>query len=179
MTHQIFPESETGHVTLDDQPLVRGIFVPADVSRWGEAMRSSAKHIWIKVSGKDTMGEWSAWESLVPGRFGVPLHFHIKQDEWFWVLSGEIVFEVGDERFRLTAGTSLFCPRKVPHRWKSVVDSVSRLLILAQPTGRLEEFFERFEQLTPDQVQDAGQISALFAECEMEVVGPPLQDSVM
>jgi len=113
-----------------------------------------------------------AAESLVPGGFGVPLHLHIKQDEWFRVLS------VGGERFRLAPCTSLFCPRKIPHRWKSVVDSVSRLLMLAQPAGRLEEFFERFAQFTPDQVRDVGQISAFFAECEMEVVGPPLEDSV-
>ena len=110
MTHQTFPEPEAGHLTLDDQPLARAILVPADVSRRGEAMWPTAEHVWIKVSGKDTAGAWSAWESLAPGGFGVPLHLHIKQDEWFWVLSGEVLFEVGGERFRLTPGTSLFCP---------------------------------------------------------------------
>lgn len=179
MTHQTFPEPEEGRLTLDNQPPMRAIFVPADVSRWGEAMRSSGQHLWTKMSGKDTAGAWSTWESLVPAGFGVPLHVHFKQDEWFWVLSGEVLFEVGGERFRLTPGTSLFCPRRVPHRWKNVVDSVSRLLILAQPTGRLEEFFDRFAKLTPDQMRDAGRLSALFAECEMEIVGPPLEGSAM
>ncbi len=72
----------------------RGFVVPADVSRRGEAMHTSAEHVWVKVSQQDTGGAWSLFESRVPAGFGVPLHLHHGQEEWFWVLQGEFDFEV-------------------------------------------------------------------------------------
>jgi quercetin dioxygenase-like cupin family protein len=163
------------HPSTNDGPLTRAVFASADVNRWGEAMRPSAEKVWTKVSGKDTAGAWSAFESLAPAGFGVPLHLHPSQEEWFWVLSGELLFEVGGERYHLTPGSSLLAPRKIPHRWKNTTESVARFLIVAQPTGGLEEFFDEFALLTAEQLQDFGLINALFARCEMEVVGPPLE----
>lgn len=82
---------------IPNVPLTRAIVVSADVSRWGEAMSTSAERVWTKVSQKDTSGAWSMFESLVPSGFGVPLHKHHDQEEWFWVLRGQFLFEVGGE----------------------------------------------------------------------------------
>ena len=153
---------------------LRAIVVPADVSRWGEAMTTSAEHVWTKVSQKDTAGAWSMFESLVPAGFGVPLHKHHGQEEWFWILSGTFVFEVGCEINQLEAGMSLLAPRQVQHRWMKTVESNGRMLILTQPTDGMETFFERFAVLSPDQLRDIPFLSGLFAECGMEVLGPPL-----
>lgn len=38
----------------------------------------------------------------------------------------------------------------------------------------MEDFFDRFAQLSPEQLQDFGYPARLFAECGMAVVGPPL-----
>jgi mannose-6-phosphate isomerase-like protein (cupin superfamily) len=66
---------------------------------------------------------------------GPPKHYHEAQDEWFYCLAGEYLFEVGDERFRLAAGESALAPRRVPHaflvrvacwlasRWRDVWNS--------------------------------------------------------
>jgi len=158
--------------------LSRAIVVSADVSRWGEAMKTSAEHVWTKVSQKDTAGAWSMFESLVPAGFGVPLHKHHSQEEWFWILQGEFLFEVGGETHRLSPGMSLLAPRQVPHRWKKVADSDGRMLILVQPSSGMEDFFERFALLSREQLQDVAFVNGMFAKCGMEVLGPPLDDAI-
>jgi quercetin dioxygenase-like cupin family protein len=85
------------------------------------------------------------------------------------------LFEVGGERYHLTPSSSLLAPRKIPHRWKNTTESVTRFLIVAQPTGGLEEFFDELALLTAEQWEDFGLIKALFARYETEVVGPPLE----
>ncbi len=156
------------------QMVDRGFVVPADVSRWGDAMFTSAEHVWTKVSQRDTSGAWSLFESRVPAGFGVPLHFHHEQEEWFWVLQGEFDFEVGGVSHRLGAGASQFAPRQVPHRWRKTGEGPGALLILVQPSAGTETFFDRFAQLSPAELQDFAMIGDLFRECGMEVIGPPL-----
>ena len=155
----------------------RVMMVGAEVNRWGEATRTSPDHIWTKVSRKDTDDAWSMFESRVPSGLAVPLHSHNDQEEWFWVLDGNFLFEVGGEVFRLTPGMSLLAPRQIPHRWKKLNDSDGRLLILVQPAGSLEDFFDRFAELSDEQQQNAPLLRAMFAECGMELLGPPLDDS--
>jgi quercetin dioxygenase-like cupin family protein len=139
--------------------------------------RVSADQVWTKVSGKDTADAWSMFESRVPSGLAVPLHQHHSQEEWFWVLKGDFMFEVGGEIYRLTPGMSLLAPRQVPHRWKKSNESDGRLLILVQPAGGMEGFFERFAQMSPEQRQNIELLKQLFAACEMELLGPPFDDS--
>ncbi|UOQ70548.1 cupin domain-containing protein [Hymenobacter cellulosilyticus] len=75
----------------------------------------------VKVSGKDTNGDLAIFEqtSVSQGR-GTPLHVHPGQDEVFTVLEGEYAFRVGDDRYRLKTGDSIFLPRQVPHAWTQV-----------------------------------------------------------
>jgi mannose-6-phosphate isomerase-like protein (cupin superfamily) len=52
----------------------------------------------IKISGKDTNNELAVFEQsgLTP-HGGPPLHIHIDQDEWFFVIEGEYLFQCGDD----------------------------------------------------------------------------------
>jgi len=159
-------------------PLRRAIVVASGVSRWGAPTTTSAERVWTKVSQEDTAGQWSMFESLVPAGFGVPLHRHFDQEEWFWILEGHFIFEVAGEMHRLGPGTCLLAPRQMPHRWKKTGEADGRMLILVQPSSGMELFFDRFARLTPDQLQDPAFVNVLFAECNMEVMGPPLDDSV-
>jgi quercetin dioxygenase-like cupin family protein len=157
--------------------LTEAVVVDSDTDRWGHRMRTSAYEVWTKVSRKDTNGHWSLFESLVPSGLAVPLHLHWDQEEWFWVVDGTFVFEVGGHTYRLSPGTSLLAPRQVPHRWKKTNDRDGRLLILVQPAERLEEFFARMAELSVEQRQDGAVWESLYADCGMELLGPPLQDS--
>jgi quercetin dioxygenase-like cupin family protein len=47
---------------------------------------------------------------------GVPRHTHTREDEVYYVLSGELQIIVGDEVFILREGDSLVAPRSIPHQ---------------------------------------------------------------
>lgn len=126
----------------------------------------------IKVSGKDTDGSFFAFEHAKMSKGGPPRHFHYEQDEWFYAMEGEFEIEVGDEKFVLRPGDSLFAPRMVPHAWAYVGDKLGTLLLAVQPAGSLEEFFMKSCAMThPPTPQESEQ---LFAAHGMKVVGPPL-----
>jgi quercetin dioxygenase-like cupin family protein len=45
---------------------------------------------------------------------------HFDQDEWIYVIDGELEFQIGDKRLRAGAGESVFLPRNVTHGWACV-----------------------------------------------------------
>ena len=70
---------------------------------------------------------------------------HANEDELFYVLEGEHVFEVGDEEFHAGPGGLVFAPRGVPHSQRRLVPGEGRLLILTAPGG-LEGFFRELAE---------------------------------
>ncbi|HEU0111622.1 MAG TPA: cupin domain-containing protein [Flavisolibacter sp.] len=166
-------------LTSSTTPEVKGsraqkaIYVPNGKNRFQENLM-----IWgvipleIKVSSKDTDGSLFLFEHANMGKGGPPRHFHYEQDEWFFAREGEFKFEVGDEKFTLRPGDSLFAPRMIPHVWAYVGDQPGTLLLAVQPAGSLEEFFMKSCKMTrPPTPQEAEQ---QFAAHGMKVVGPPL-----
>lgn len=129
------------------------------------------KPIDFKVSSEDSGGGLFVVEngSSQPG--GPPRHLHHDQEEWFYVLAGEYVIEVGESAYHLFPGDSILAPRGVPHGWASLVEN-GRILVVFQPAGQMEAFFEATSQL--DILPSPERVAALFAAHGMQVVGPPL-----
>ena len=127
----------------------------------------------VKVSGSDTDGALAIFEqtSLSQGR-GTPLHLHNSQDENFYVIEGEYYFRLGDEKFHLTKGESIFLPRKIPHAWTQVSER-GKMMVVLQPAGKLEDFFVAMASL--DHEPNQQQIAKIFLDNDMQVVGPPLK----
>jgi quercetin dioxygenase-like cupin family protein len=127
----------------------------------------------VKVSGSDTKGDLAIFEqtSLSQGR-GTPLHIHKSQDEIFYVLEGAYYFQVGDEKFHLTVGDSIFLPRKVPHAWTQK-SQTGKMTVTVQPAGKLEDFFLTMSGL--DHEPTNNEIEKIFADNDMKIVGPPLK----
>ncbi len=127
----------------------------------------------VKISGVDTNGDLAIFEqtSLSQGR-GTPLHVHHLQDEIFYVMEGAYYFQVGEEKFNLVAGDSIFLPRTVPHAWTQVSEK-GRMTVTLQPAGKLEDFFVTMAAL--DHEPTAAEIAKIFADNDMQVMGPPLK----
>jgi quercetin dioxygenase-like cupin family protein len=127
----------------------------------------------LKVSGSDTDGGMAIFEqtSLSQGK-GTPLHIHNSQDEVFYVIEGSYYFQVGDEKFKLTTGDSVFLPRRVPHAWTQVSER-GKMTVIVQPAGKLENFFVTMEALDHEPSQK--EIAKIFSDNDMQVVGPPLK----
>ncbi len=137
--------------------------------RFGESHSRGFSTILFKVASRDTGGGLFIIEhaNLVTG--GPPLHLHLYQDEWFYVMEGEVAFQVGDSRKRLRAGESVLGPRNIPHAFSSVGEKPGRMLIAFTPAGKMEEFF-RATAIPSLPAFDA----EMFRRYDMRLVGPPL-----
>src|SRR5881398_3016682 len=69
----------------------------------------------VKISGAATNGDYGLVEVTVRKGEGSPWHVHHEEDEWFYVLEGEMSVWVADTRHTLTAGSFAFGPKGVPH----------------------------------------------------------------
>jgi quercetin dioxygenase-like cupin family protein len=127
----------------------------------------------VKISGSDTDGDLAIFEqtSLSQGK-GTPLHIHPNQDEIFYVIEGAYYFKVGDEKFNLTKGDSIFLPRKVPHAWTQISEN-GKMIVTVQPAGKLEDFFITVAAL--DHEPTPKEMEKIFTDSDMQVVGPPLK----
>ncbi len=146
-----------------------GVKVGPDEDRFGKARAIGFNSTTFKVATGDTQGALFVMEqhSRKPG--GPPLHLHHGQDEFWYVVAGEYVFQIGSARFRAVAGDCLLGPRGVPHAYAFVGAPDGRLLIGFTPAARIQEYFER-PRRPGAYVADA----ALYHEYGMELLGPPL-----
>ena len=97
----------------------------------------------VCLSGTDTGGAYCLLEvSIAPG-ISVPRHTHTREDEAYFVLSGELEVIVGDEAFILRQGDSLMAPRGISHQLRNSGDVENHYLLVFSPSG-----FEEFLRLT-------------------------------
>ena len=92
------------------------------------------------VTGEETGGQYAMFEATVPPGGGPPPHLHRKEDETFYVLEGEITFQVGEDRITAPAGSFVNMPIGQPHAFKNESDQTAKMIITYAPAG-LEEFF--------------------------------------
>ncbi|MGI9532998.1 cupin domain-containing protein [Lutimonas sp.] len=100
----------------------------------------------IKLSAKDTNGQFSLIEQNNDPGTGIPLHVHQDEDEVFHVLLGQIEITIGEEMTTLNSGDLIFCPRGIPHSFKVVGDQKAKVMLSIFPAG-LENMFEELAVL--------------------------------
>jgi mannose-6-phosphate isomerase-like protein (cupin superfamily) len=143
--------------------------VAAGEDRFGEHRGLGISTIDFKVTAQDSSG-LLILENTFHAKGGPARHLHCDQDEWFYAVEGEFIFEIGQERFTLKPGDSVLGPRKVPHVWAYVGDARGRILIAFMPAGRMEAFFREVTKANAMPPQDPG----LWRAHGMELLGPPL-----
>lgn len=143
--------------------------VAAGEDCFGEHRGLGVSALAYKVSGQGSGGLFIL-ENMFHAKGGPPRHLHRDQDEWFYAVEGEFLFEVGSERFTLRPGDSVFAPRRVPHVWASVGETGGRILVAFAPAGSMEAFFREVTKANAMPPQDA----ALLRAHGMELLGPPL-----
>lgn len=151
----------------------KGFVVKATESRFNEKTLLGGKSPNdIKVSSKDTSGDLTIFEYTGNEKGGPPLHVHPKQDEIFFILEGEYLFQVGEDKHNLKAGDTIFLPRTVPHAFAQLTGK-GKMFFLFQPSGKMEDFFRTVGNLTSQPTPAQG--AKISADHEMTIVGPPLQ----
>ena len=114
--------------------------VAAGEDRFGALHSLGFSELAFRVGTQETGGNLFVIEhrNLLPG--GPPMHMHLNQEEWFYVMEGQVEFVVGEKRLTLKAGESILAPRRIPHTFSSLVPS-SHLLIGFAPAGKMEQYF--------------------------------------
>ena len=145
----------------------------------GEALWFLGLLATIKASSETTGGRVAVIEHVAPRGTGSPLHVHHNEDEWFYVIEGEVTFWVGGQVITAGAGAFVYGPRDIPHTF-TVSSERSRFLLVTEPAG-----FERFMragaqpaerlEIPPAMTEppDIAAMSALAAEFGTEILGPP------
>lgn len=149
--------------------LPAAVQVAGGADRFGEQRSLGISTIQFKVAGQDSSGLF-VLENIFHARGGPARHLHYDQEEWFYVIEGTFLFEVGPDRFRLQPGDSLIAPRRVPHVWAYDGDAQGRILVTFAPAGQMEAFFREVTKANAMPPQDP----ALWRAHGMELIGPPL-----
>jgi mannose-6-phosphate isomerase-like protein (cupin superfamily) len=149
------------------EPAASPALVSAGQDRLGEFHSRGTSSILFKVLPKETNGGLFVLEHANMSKGGPPLHFHLHQEEWFYVIEGTVLFQIGDARKQLSPGDSLLGPRLVPHTFSYAGEKPGRMLIAFTPAGKMEEFL-RITGVPHPPVQDA----AFFRRYDMELIGP-------
>jgi quercetin dioxygenase-like cupin family protein len=125
----------------------------------------------IKISAEDTEGQLSVLEYTGHVKGGPPLHFHNNQNEIFYILEGEYTFQVGEEKYLMKEGDTIFLPRQIPHSFAQISEE-GKMLFFFQPSGDMENYFRKTGSLKSMPAPEEG--SKIFEEYGMKVVGPPI-----
>jgi quercetin dioxygenase-like cupin family protein len=133
----------------------------------------------IKADAATTGGRLAVIEFLWPFGGGSPLHVHHEEDEWFYVIEGELTLWVGGETIVAPAGSFVYGPRDVPHTFV-VSSAVCRFLMVTDPAPfadfvRAGSVPAEALTLAPASVEPPSpeELTAIAAEFGIEVLGPP------
>ncbi|MFF2328611.1 MULTISPECIES: cupin domain-containing protein [unclassified Streptomyces] len=103
----------------------------------------------IKVTAGQTGGSLGFVTGTIPPGGGPEAHAHAKEDEAFYLLSGELEFLNGDQVFTADAGDFVFIPRGNRHRFKNTGATSAELLFLFTPGGQEGFFLETGDDVVP------------------------------
>ena len=123
----------------------------------------------VLLRSEESDGVVSIIDNTVPANWPGPfLHKH-DFDEAFYVLEGELTFQVEDAVVTKRAGELAFAPRGVAHTLANRSDAPARYVLVCTPAG-FERYFARMNENPPEwALQDTG--------FEVERVGPQIGQS--
>jgi steroid delta-isomerase-like uncharacterized protein len=134
----------------------------------------------VRAAANGTSGAFGLVEhQQMPPGFESPYHLHHKEDEAFYVLSGQMAFVVDGKWVQASAGSFVYGPREVAHGFKVIGDNPASMLLLCTPGG-----FEKFvielgtsRDATPAP-PDMAALMAVAARFEIDILGPlPAMDT--
>lgn len=139
----------------------------------GRKVRFAGSETVFKITGDETGDRYEIHESgLVPGG-GPPAHIHSDVIHAFFVLVGEVEFEIGGRKIALGPGGFVFCPAGVPHTFRNHGETEVRWLQVDSPGGR-ERMFQEMGEKVPVEPGPAQQraMAEVLERYDTKVVPP-------
>jgi mannose-6-phosphate isomerase-like protein (cupin superfamily) len=127
----------------------------------------------FKTVATDAGGAYTLVEQTLIGA-PPPLHVHDREEEAFYVLDGDLVVHVSDDRLTAGPGTFVLVPRGIPHTFRAAGDAAPRFLVIASPAG-IDRMFAEIADRFPasDGPPDPAGFAELTARYGTRIVGPP------
>lgn len=125
----------------------------------------------VVLRSEQSDGAVSMIDNIVPPRTqGPPLHRH-DFDEAFYMVDGELTFQVEDELVVAKAGDLAFAPRNVAHTFSNRSHEPAHYVLVCTPAG-----FERyFGRIAAEQAGEEPPEWAQQPTPEVERVGPQIE----
>jgi quercetin 2,3-dioxygenase len=121
----------------------------------------------VLATREQTGGALGLFRQTIAPTSGPPAHVHRATDEFFYIVSGEFSFRLGDLVSRAPARSVIFVPRGTVRTFRNVGSEPGVLLVGVTPGGFEGIFAHR-------QGVDAETDLALMRLHDTEIVGPPL-----
>ena len=103
----------------------------------------------------------------MPGTF-VPPHIHRTQDEFVYLLEGQMDLTLDGQSHLLRPGGTARMPMGMPHGFTNTGDRLVKALFWASPARKLHELFSRIQNMT-----DTAEMMRISATCEVDFLPPP------
>lgn len=128
----------------------------------------------VKLKNEDTDGKVAIFEQKVPPMSGPPLHRHSREEEWFYVLEGQITIQIDGRRAILRTGDSAYASCGTAHTYQNYGPARARTLVVVTP-GHFQRFFEELTLLNRSMLApDLARVEQLMNEYGVELLGPSL-----
>jgi quercetin dioxygenase-like cupin family protein len=131
-----------------------------------------------KATMAETAGAYSLTEQVVTAASNPPMHVQTDEDEAFYIIDGEVEFEVDGAVVTATPGTFAFVARGAAHQFRVLTDQARMLVITSgKPADNLEDFFVEMGEpatervLPPPAAPDEDRLAVLCDRMGIELVG--------
>lgn len=122
---------------------------PVVTPEQGKLVHLGGIGVQYKIPAEVTGGVFSVVQHPVDPGVLVPPHTHSREDEFSYVIAGEVGVRLGDHVFTAQAGDYVVKPRGIPHTfWNSQLDPALILEIISPPG--FDQFFREMAAILAD-----------------------------
>jgi quercetin dioxygenase-like cupin family protein len=112
----------------------------------GRMLFRGAHSIAILLDGKQTGEKFATFLVTSPPGGGPGPHYHDREDEWFYIVEGRVIFFMNGTWTDLYPGDCVYSPRGSVHGFKNNTDQPIRVFINFTPAGIEGLFVEAPEE---------------------------------
>jgi quercetin dioxygenase-like cupin family protein len=99
-----------------------------------------------KVTAQDLNGQAAILEGLIEPKTLIPPHTHTREDECTYVLSGDLMFDIGGEVMEVPTGSYVVKPRGVYHAFWNPGPAPARVIEFHVP-GAFDSFYDEIGEV--------------------------------
>ena len=118
----------------------------------GEELTALGAQVRFLCPADKTDRAWSLMEVVLPKRAGPPPHHH-SWDEAYYVVEGEVEFNLAGKPQTVKAGDFIYAPGGTPHGFQGASDKPARIIIFDAP-AHAEGFFREVDREVKEMPRD-------------------------